>query len=136
MKINKNIHIRKKGPGAGKARRNPRKIILNYCFTCKRGFSTPESLNKHFRTPAHNKKFNKRHLPRINTIRVYGTAPTSWGEEKENIKLFSDKNLANKYFDKLVIDYTEAAKGTDDDLSVIMEDMKTGNHIRDKYFNS
>lgn len=62
-------------------------------------------------------------------LRVYYSTPQSIGYSKDEIKLFSDKSAARKYALKLVKTLKLAAKETDDDESVIIEDLKLGNVI-------
>ena len=63
-------------------------------------------------------------------FRVYDVVPTSFGHEKARIQLFQTITKANSYALKLVKDLRKSAKETDDDESVLIEDLITGRIVR------
>ena len=60
------------------------------------------------------------------TFRVYYSVPTNFGYNKEAIKIFNNFSKANTYALTLVKDLRKSAKETDDDESVIIENVGTG----------
>lgn len=88
----------------------------NTCAACRKKF--PNGCGKH-----------------DEMIRVYMTEPTNFADEKVGIKIFSDRKKAGEYFKKCVVETREDAKETDDTLGVVMEDVRTGKILRDKYYS-
>jgi hypothetical protein len=60
------------------------------------------------------------------SYRVYYSVPTSFGSNKESIRIFNSFSKANTYALKLVKELRKSAKETDDDESVIIENVNTG----------
>ena len=60
------------------------------------------------------------------SYRVYYVVPTSFGHDKQSIKIFNSFSQANTYALTLVKDLKKSAKETDDDESVVIENVNTG----------
>lgn len=58
--------------------------------------------------------------------RVYYSYSTNWGRDKSQIKLFDSLQKAKVYALSLVKELKKSAKETDDDDSVIIEDLQKG----------
>ena len=62
--------------------------------------------------------------------RVYYVEPTNFGYNKADIKLFNSFSQANAYALTLVKELRRSAKETDDDESVIIEELSSGQIVR------
>ena len=71
-------------------------------------------------------KKNPKNVPRY---RVYYESPTNFGYEKSDIRFFTRKDEAQKYLDKLRDEMVIDGRETDDTLSVLMEDLVSGDII-------
>ena len=63
-------------------------------------------------------------------FRVYWSQPTSWGFDKEAIKLFKTTRGANKYAKEMVDEIKKDGDAVEENVGIVIENVHTGEILR------